>query len=406
MTERIILAYSGGLDTSVAIPWLIENYGCEVVTLTVDLGQGRDLSTIEERALKSGAKKAVIADGRREFLQEYVWPSLQAGALYEGRYPLATALSRPLIARLLVDLATTENATGVAHGCTGKGNDQVRLDVSVMALSPNLNVIAPAREWGMTREDEIRYATKRGIPISSAQPSVYSVDENIWGRSVEAGPLEDPWMEPPEEVFAWTKSADSAPNEPTYIEIAFDSGIPVAVNARPLDSIPLVEHINEIAATHGVGRIDHLENRLVGIKSREVYEAPAACVLHLAHKELERLTLSKDQYRFKETASDQYANLVYEGKWFSRHREDLEAYIKSTQMLVTGIVKLRLHKGNCVVVGRQSSNSLYSYELATYDKDDMFDHKAAEGFIKIYGLPTKTQAIKQASKKGTPDPNQ
>lgn len=398
--NRVVLAYSGGLDTSVAIPWIQEAYGAEVIALTVDLGQGRELPAIRQKALDTGAIKAVLVDGTQSFFSEFVWPSLQAGAMYEGRYPLATALARPLIARALVEEALAEGADAVAHGCTGKGNDQVRFDVAVMSLAPQLHVIAPAREWGMSREEEMEYARLRGIPVPTTTASPFSVDENLWGRSIEAGILEDPWLEPPEEVYTWTRSVDTTPAKPVYIELEFRQGLPIGLNGRGLDPLSLVSSLNKIAGEHGVGRIDHLENRLVGIKSREIYEAPAAVVLHIAHQALEGLTLAKEQQRFKEVVAREYADLVYNGAWYSSHLRDLSAYVDSTQHFVSGTIRIRLHKGTCTVVGRQSPQALYSYELATYDKDDQFDHHASEGFIKVYGLPAKTQARKQPREHG------
>jgi argininosuccinate synthase len=392
MSEKIVLAYSGGLDTSVAIRWLQEHYGADIATLTMDLGGKVDLETARQRALDIGAIRADILDAREEFINEYVWPALQAGALYEGVYPLATALGRPLIAKHLVRIALEESAFAIAHGCTGKGNDQVRFDVSAIALAPAMKVIAPAREWGMTRDDEIAYAQKNQIPLEINKRSAYSVDENIWGRSIEAGDLENPWMEPPEDAYAWTVSVSDAPESPEYIEITFETGIPVAINGEKLKSVSLVENLNEIAGKHGVGRIDHIENRLVGIKSREIYEAPAGHVLHQAHKSLEQMCLSKEQTRFKDRVSQEYADIVYNGLWFTAHRENLDAYIKNSQSHVNGIVRTRLHKGTCTVVGRSSDESLYQHNLATYDAGDTFDHQASVGFISVFGLPVKTQA--------------
>ena len=391
MGEKIILAYSGGLDTSVAIHWLKERYQAEIITLTADLG-GADLEKARQRALEIGVIKALVVDTRQEFVDKFIWPALQAGALYEGTYPLATALARPLIAKHLVRIALEENATAVAHGCTGKGNDQVRFDVSTTALAPHLKVFAPAREWGMTRDQEIDYAKLNGIPLDLNKRSPYSIDENLWGRSIEAGDLEDPWMEPPEEAYQWTTSPLQAPNTPEYIEIQFEGGIPTALDGRKSDGIELIERIHSVAGKHGVGRLDHLENRLVGIKSREVYEAPAAVVLHMAHRAIESMCLSRDQMRMKDRIAQEYADLVYNGLWFSAHREDLAAYITSSQRHITGSVRLRLHKGSCTVVGRASSISLYQHHLATYDTGDQFDHRAAEGFINIYGLPVRTQS--------------
>ena len=395
--ERVVLAYSGGLDTSVAIPWLQENYHSEVIALTLDLGQGRDLDGVQEKARAVGAVKAIIMDVREEFVHGFVWPALQAGALYESRYPLATALGRPLIARRLAELALEEGAQYIAHGCTGKGNDQVRIELGVMASAPHLKVIAPARDWGMSRDEEMQYAQERGIPVPTTRASPYSVDENLWGRSVESGVLEDPWVEPPEDVFTWTNAVEQTPDTPLYLEIEFVQGIPVAIDGEKLDGVSLIQLLNVSAGQHGVGRIDHLENRLVGIKSREIYEAPAAVILHAAHQSLESLTLTKEQQRFKAIVAQEYADLVYNGLWFSDHRQDLDVYVSSSQRFVSGTVRLRLYKGAFTVVGRQSPTPLYSYELATYDKADQFDHRAAAGFIKVYGLTTKTQAERSRS---------
>lgn len=387
--NKIILAYSGGLDTSVAVPWLKERYGAEIVTLTVDLGMV-DLEAIRQRAVAVGAVKAIAMDGKASLVSEFLFPALQAGAIYEEQYPLATALGRPLIARCLVEAARSEGAYAVAHGCTGKGNDQVRLEVSVAALAPELQVIAPTRDWGMSRDEEIEYARARNLPINPAK-SRFSVDENLWGRSVEAGELEDPWLEPTEEAYAWTRPVSAAPDAPTYLEIHFEHGVPTAVDGESMAGVDLIRHLNLVAGTHGVGRVDHLENRLVGIKSREVYEAPAAVVLHIAHKALETMTLSKEQARTKARVAQEYADVVYNGLWFTHHRQDLDAYVRSTQRYVTGDVRVRLHKGSATVVGRSSPHALYQHQLATYDRGDQFDHAAASGFITIYGLPVRTQ---------------
>lgn len=392
MKDKVVLAYSGGLDTSVAIKWVAEKYDMDVVTLSIDLGVERDFESIRQKALKVGAVKAQVVDARDAFINDYVFPALQADAIYEGQYTLATALARPLIAKLLVDTARQEGATAVAHGCTGKGNDQVRFDVSVAALAPQLRVIAPAREWGMTREGTIEYAQRHGIPVPVTVASPYSIDENLWGKSIECGVLEDPWVEPPEEVFTWTKSPNDAPNEPCYVEIGFERGIPTSLDGQELSGIALVEKLNALAGEHGVGRIDHVENRLVGIKSREIYEAPAATVLLSAHLALEQMTLSKDQLRFKQKVAQEYADLIYNGLWFSALHRDLTAYVQSTQRHVSGTVRVKLFKGKASVLGRKSPKSLYSYGLATYDAADEFDQSAAEGFIRIYGLPAKTQA--------------
>jgi len=392
MAGKVLLAYSGGLDTSVAIRWLKEKYNLDVIALTVDVGNERDFSAIREKALKVGAVKALVEDAKELFVEHFIFPALKADALYEGQYPLATALSRPLIAKLLVDMARAEGATAVAHGCTGKGNDQVRIEVGVNALAPELKVIAPAREWGMTREQTIKYAQHYGIPVSVTVSSPYSIDENLWGRSIECGVLEDPWVEPPEEAFAWTKSPGKAPDSPGYVEIGFEHGMPATIDGQKMDGITLIRKLNELAGEHGVGRIDHVENRLVGIKSREIYEAPAAMVLLQAHQALQAMTLSKEQLRFKQKVAVEYADLVYNGLWFTSLHQDLAAYIESSQRHVTGMVRIKLYKGSSSVVGRKSPFSLYSYGLATYDKGDIFDQSASAGFIHIWGLPVRTQA--------------
>ena len=387
--DKIVLAFSGGLDTSVAVPWLKEQYGAEVITLTIDLGMV-DLEAIRQRALAVGAAKALTVDGKPTLVSEFLFPALRAGAIYEAQYPLATALGRPLIARYLVEAARSEGAYAVAHGCTGKGNDQVRLEVGVGALAPEIKVIAPIRDWKMSRQEEIEYAQERNLPINPSN-SRFSVDENLWGRSTEAGELEDPWLEPPEEAYAWSQPVASTPDDALYLDLHFEQGIPTAIDGESIAGPDLVYHLNELAGKHGVGRIDHVENRLVGIKSREIYEAPAAVVLHAAHKSLEALTLSKEQARTKDRIAQEYADLVYNGLWFTPHREDLDAYVASTQRHVTGEVRVRLHKGTCTVVGRTAARSLYQHQLATYDRDDQYDHDAAKGFISIYGLPVRTQ---------------
>lgn len=367
----------------------------EVVTFTVDLGQGDDLEGIKKKALQTGAVAAEAMDARNLFVDCFVWPSLMANALYEGKYPLATALGRPLIAKLMVDTAKKHNAVAVAHGCTGKGNDQVRFDVTFQTLAPNLKIIAPVREWKMTRDEEIEYARQHGIPVMATTESPYSVDENIFGRSIEAGILEDPYVEPPEDAFLWTASWEKAPSTPEYLEIGFDHGKPVSVNGKAMDGVPLLELLNQVGGKHGVGRIDHIENRLVGIKSREIYECPAAVLLHLAHRELETMCLSRQSARFKAIVSQEYADLIYNGLWFSAHHQDMAAYVMSTQRFVTGQVRLKLLKGAASVVGRKSEYSLYSKHLATYDKGDQFDHEAAKGFIRLWGLGQQTQAQRQ-----------
>jgi len=397
VSGKVVLAYSGGLDTSVAIKWLAQEYSLDVVALTVDVGNERDFSTIRQKALDTGAVKALVVDAKELFVNHFIFPALQADAVYEGQYSLATALSRPLIAKLLVDVARQEGASAVAHGCTGKGNDQVRFEVSVNALAPELVIIAPAREWKMDREQTISYAQQNGIPVPVTIASPYSIDESLWGKSIECGVLEDPWVEPPEDVFTWTKSPGEAPDKPAYVEIGFDRGIPVTVDGKETDGINLIQHLNELAGGHGVGRVDHVENRLVGIKSREIYEAPAATVLLQAHQALQALTLSKEQIRFKQRVAIEYADLVYNGLWFTSFHEDLTASIKSSQRCVTGTVRLKLFKGSCSVVGRKSPFSLYDYGLATYDKGDAFDQSASAGFIHIWGLPVRTQAQVQGT---------
>jgi len=398
--DKVILAYSGGLDTSVMVPWIGEKYDLDVVSFTVDLGQGEDIERIRQKALKTGAVDAVALDARNLFVDHFVWPALMAGALYEGKYPLATALGRPLIAKLMVDAARDHKANAVAHGCTGKGNDQVRFDVTFQTLAPDLKIIAPVREWKMTRDEEIKFAAKHGIPVEATKESPYSVDQNLWGRSCEAGVLEDPWDEPPADAFAWTVDPVKAPNEPEYIEIEFKHGIPTALNGKATDGVPLIEQLNKIGGKHGVGRIDHVENRLVGIKSRELYEAPAAVILHEAHRELEFLCLSKPSHRFKTMVAQEYADLIYNGLWFSAYHQDLFQFIANNQRYVDGQVRVKLYKGKATVVGRKSENSLYSKKLATYETGDQFDHEAAKGFIRLHGLGQQTQAQRQLLKGG------
>ena len=401
MAEKVVLAYSGGLDTSVAIKWIKENYGYDVVALTIDLGSERDLPAIRQRALDVGAIDAKIVDGRDLFLKYFAFPALQAGAIYEREYPLATAIGRPLIAKLLVDMAHEVGAKAVAHGCTGKGNDQVRLDVSVTALDPELQIIAPVREWKLSRPAEIEYARQNNIPIPASVNSPYSTDVNLWGRSIEAGILEDPNVEPPAEVWLWTKNPEDAPGKPEIIEIDFEQGIPVALNGETMDGVQLVLRLNDIAGEHGIGRIDHVENRLVGIKSREIYESPAAVVLHQAHHALEDMTLSRDQARFKTIVSNQISEMIYNGLWFSALHQDLRAFVESSQRSVTGQVRLKFYKGASMVIGRTSPKSLYRYDLATYDEGDNFDSDAALGFIKLWGLPLQTQTKYQLTGGGT-----
>lgn len=390
--EKVVLAYSGGLDTSVLIPWLREKYDLDVITLTANLGTEADLPAIREKALRTGASQAFIEDARELFVRFFCWPALQAGAIYEGVYPLATALGRPLIAKLLVDVAHRVGATKVAHGCTGKGNDQVRFDVAVGALDPKLQIIAPVRDYRMHRDEELIYAREHDIPVPASFDSAYSVDENLWGRSVESGLLEDPWLKPPEDAYTWTKSPREAPDRAETVEVEFEQGIPVGLDGEKLGGVELVARLNRIGGRNGVGRIDHIENRLVGIKSREVYEAPAAVALHAAHQELEAMTLSKDQIRFKDKVASELSDLVYNGLWFSALHQDLAAFVASTQRYVTGVVQVEFYKGHVHVVGRRAQFALYDPKLATYSKDDTFDHGAAAGFIAVFGLGLRTQA--------------
>ncbi len=398
MAKKLILAYSGGLDTSVAVHWLTQERGYDVVALTVGVGfdRDRDRELIEQRALATGAVGFRWVDARDDFIRSFAFPALAAGALYQGRYPLATALARPLIAKIMVDVAREESAQAVGHGCTGKGNDQVRFDVTTQALAPDLEIVAPLREWDMrTREAEIDYALKHNIDVPVTKKSTYSIDENLWGRAIESGPLEDPWNEPLEEAFAWTKSVSDAPDEPAYIEIGFERGVPVTLDGEQVDGVALVERLHGLAGEHGVGRIDHMEDRLVGIKSREVYEAPAATVLGCAHRAVERMTLSRAQLRLKASIAREYAELIYDGLWFTGHHQDLASYVQSTQRHVTGQARVRLHKGQATTVGAKAPRSLYATSLATYEEGDQYDHGAAEGFIHVWGLPVRVQAQTQ-----------
>jgi argininosuccinate synthase len=400
--RKVVLAYSGGLDTSVMVTWLQENYGCQVVTLSADLGQDEDLEAIRGKALACGAVKAVVADLREEFAEEFVLPALKAGAVYEKKYPLATALGRPLIARKLVEVAREEGADAVAHGSTGKGNDQVRFDVSVMALDPDLAVIAPVRTWELkSRQEEIEYAQKRNIPVPVTKDRPYSIDRNLWGTSIEAGDLEDPWAEPSKDIYQLVIPPVLAPDKPVHVEVGFEAGRPVELNGRRLPLPELIAELNLVAGRNGVGLVDLVENRLVGIKSREVYEAPGATALHLAHRELEHLVLDRETFHYKELVALKYAELVYYGLWFSPLREALDAFVAQTQKQISGTVRLMLYKGNCVPTGRKSPNSLYDLHLATYDASDTFDHHTGEAFCKVWGLPLKTLArVRKRQTKG------
>jgi argininosuccinate synthase len=382
------------------VPWIKEKYNLDVVAFTVDLGQGEDIERIKQKALRTGAVDAVAIDARNLFVDCFVWPALMADAIYEGKYPLATALGRPLIAKLMVDAARDHKAKAVAHGCTGKGNDQVRFDVTFQTLAPDLKIIAPVREWKMSRDESLAYAAKHNIPVEATKASPYSIDQNLWGRSCEAGVLEDPWDEPPEEAFAWTTSPAKAPNEPGLVTIDFEQGKPVGLDGQKLDGVPLIERLNKLGGQHGVGRIDHVENRLVGIKSRELYEAPAGVILHDAHRELESLCLSKQALRFKTSVAQEYADIIYNGLWFSAFHQDLFQFVLSNQRFVSGQVRVKLFKGKATVVGRKSEHSLYSKKLATYESGDQFDHDAARGFIRLWGLSQQTQAQLQLLKGG------
>jgi argininosuccinate synthase len=395
LMDKVILAYSGGLDTSVAITWLRERLNLDVICVTVDIGNERDFDSIREKARRLGAVKAYVHDARADFVKYFVFPSLQAGTIYEGQYPLATALARPLIAKILVDYARKEGASYVAHGCTDKGNDQVRFDVSLSILAPELKIVAPDLDRPWTREQEIEYARTHAIPVSVTTDSPYTVDQNLWGRSIKAGVLEDPWAEPPEDIYAWTMSARHAPDQPSYVDIEFEQGIPVTLDGKRLDGPTLIARLNDVAGSHGVGRIDHVENHFVGVKSREIYECPAGVVLHEAHAVLETLTLNRDQMRFKQLVSNELATLIYNGLWFSAHTQDLMAYVASTQRFANGTVRVKLFKEKCTVVGRRAESSLYNEALATYGQGDLFDHSAAVGFIKVAGMSTVHQATSQ-----------
>ncbi len=387
MAEKIILAYSGGLDTSVAIPWLKENYGYDVVALAVDLNGGEDVVEALERAKRNGAAEAYSVDAGDEFVNEYLARAIRANALYEDKYPLATALGRPCIVKHLVEQAGKSGAVAVAHGCTGKGNDQVRFDVGIKTLNPGLKIVAPIREWKMSREEEIDYAKEKGIEITVDKDKVYSIDANLWGAAIEGGDLEDPWSEPGDNVFLMTKPVSETPDEPAFVEIGFESGLPVSLDGKNMALKEIILGLNELAGAHGVGRLDMIENRLIGIKSREVYEAPAALSIIAAHKALEDLTLERDSLHFKRIAEQKYADLIYTGMWFSPLREALDEFFASLQKNVTGTARLKFYKGNLTVAGRRSPVSLYERELATYAKDDVFEHDAATGFIKLWGLP-------------------
>lgn len=392
--KKVVLAYSGGLDTSVIIRWLIENYQSEVIAFIADLGQGEDLKPIREKALKTGAVKAIVKDLRQEFIRDFVIPAIKANLLYEGKYPLASSLGRPLIAKWLIEIARAEKADAIAHGCTAKGNDQVRFEATAFALAPEIKTIAPVREWELkTREEEIEYARRHNIPVPATKKKPYSIDRNLYGVSIECGVLEEPWVEPPEDAYLITSPIDRTPRNPREIVLGFKQGVPISLNGKKTSTLSIFQSLTALGAKYGVGRIDMVENRLVGIKSREVYEAPAATILLTAHKELESITLDRETMHFKEMIMPRYAELVYYGQWYTPLREALSAFVESTQKYVTGEVRLKLHQGKCIPVGRRSPFSLYQKSLATYETGDMFDHSAAAGFITLFSLPMKVQAL-------------
>ncbi len=398
MGKTVVLAYSGGLDTSVCVKWLQEKYGADVITLTLDLGQKDDLQEIGERAFLLGARNHYEVDAKEEFVRDFIHPAIMANALYEGKYPLSTALGRPLIARKLVEIAEREGAEAVAHGCTGKGNDQVRFDITVRSLNSSLKVIAPVREWNMTRDEEMVYAKEHSIPIKPSK-SIYSVDQNIWGRSIESGPLEEPDQEPLADAFDWTTLPEDAPDTPAYLEIEFKEGLPIAINGTEMTPLELIGELNHLAGSHGVGIIDHIEDRLVGIKSREVYECPAAVTIIEAHRDLEKLVLTRHELAFKAGVEREWAWLVYSGLWLEPLRTALDRFIETTQQRVTGKVRLKLYKGALRVVGRSSKNSIYRVDLSTYNKNSTFDQRSAVGFIELWGLQSRIAARIAADQK-------
>lgn len=398
MKEKVILAYSGGLDTSVSVKWLVDE-GYDVIACCLDVGEGRDTESIRQKALQVGASESYAIDAREEFAQDFALIALQGNTFYENSYPLVSALSRPLISKKLVELAHETNATTIAHGCTGKGNDQVRFEVAIAALDPNLKVIAPVREWKWSREEEIAYAAEKGVPIPADLDNPYSIDQNIWGRACECGILEDPWAAPPKGAYDITKELEDTPDQADIVQITFDKGVPVALDGKEMNLSTLIAELNALAGNHGIGRIDHIENRLVGIKSREVYECPGAMTLMTAHKELEDLVFVRELAHFKPIIEQQLAQVIYNGLWFNPLTDALIAFLKSTQVYVNGVVRVKLFKGNIIVEGRKSENSLYDENLATYTSADTFDQDAAIGFIKLWGLPTKVHAEIQAKLK-------
>src|SRR5881296_590202 len=392
--HKVVLAYSGGLDTSIIIPWLKENYGAEVIAFAADIGQGEELEGLEQKAIRTGASKCIIEDLREEFVREFAFPTVRAGAVYERKYLLGTSFARPLIARRQVEIAESEGADAVAHGCTGKGNDQVRFEITCKALNPRLGIIAPWREWDLrSREDEIDYARARNIPITATKEKIYSEDRNLWHLSHEGGILEDLWNEPKEDMFVLTVSPEKAPNSPRYLELEFDRGNPVALDGKVFGPVEMVQELNRIGGEHSIGRIDLVENRLVGMKSRGVYETPGGTLILQAHRELESICLDKETLRLKDMLAGKYAELVYNGQWFSPLREALDAFVDSTERRVSGTVRLKLYKGNIIVAGRKSPYSLYREDLATFSADEIYNQKDAEGFINLFGLPSKLEAL-------------
>jgi len=394
IVQKVVLAYSGGLDTSIIVPWLRENYGCEVICFCADVGQGEELDGLEEKAQRSGAGKVVVRDLRTEFVRDYILPTMQAGAIYERKYLLGTSFARPVIARHQVEIAAQEGADAVAHGATGKGNDQVRFELTFAALNPQLKVIAPWREWNIrSRQDALDYAAEYNIPVTATAEKIYSRDRNLWHLSHEGGILEDPWNEPAENMFMLSSAPEAAPDAPEYVVVAFEAGVPVAIDGTRMELVPLLERLNQIGGRHGVGRVDMVENRLVGMKSRGVYETPGGTILYTAHRELESIVLDRDTLRAKDRIAIEYADLVYDGRWFTPLRAHYDAFVRSTQVNVTGEVRVKLYKGQAGAVGRRSPFSLYREDLATFGEDAVYNQQDAEGFIRLYGLPLKVQAL-------------
>ena len=399
--NKVVLAYSGGLDTSVIIPWLKENYGCEVVAFAADVGQAEELDGLEAKALATGASKLYIDDLRQDFASDFIWPVMQASAIYERKYLLGTSIARPLIARRQVEIAEIEGADAVAHGCTGKGNDQVRFELTYKALNPRLKVIAPWREWDIrSREDALEYAKARDVPVTATHKSIYSRDRNLWHLSHEGGELEDPWNEPVEEMFQLTVDPADAPDEPRYVTLAFEAGVPTKLDGTAYDLVTLIEMLNEIGGEHGIGRVDLVENRLVGMKNRGVYETPGGTILVTAHRELESICLDRDTLHYKDVVAQRYAELVYDGRWYTPLREAMDAFVQKTQETVSGEVRLKLYKGHCIIAGRRSPHSLYNEDFATFGEEDVYNQADAVGFINLFGLPLKVKALSEIDSMG------